>query len=148
MIRIKGKKIFEFFILGFVILNLSWLLITTIKYNKYVKVVPKNEDGLYVLSKDDGYRYYVKKPNYLHYTGNLTVRNREKRELLVIWPLISGGYKYGFRLQEDGKAFEIYVDENMNPIYKDDIYSAQIFEEHKAKLETLFSKADELWNLK
>lgn len=147
MTKINRKKIFQFIILGFVILNLSWLLITTAKYNKFIKAVPKNEHGLYSMNKNDGYSYYVKKPNYLHYTGNLTIKNSEKGELLIIWPLISGGYKYGFRLQEDGKAFEIYVDQNMEPIHKDDVYSIQVLEEHKVELQKLFSKANEMWNL-
>ena len=96
MIKINGKRIFLFIILGFIILNLSWLLITTVKYNKFVKAVPKNEHNVYSMNKEDGYSYHVKKPNYLHYTGNLTVSNHEKGELLIIWPLMSGGYKYGF----------------------------------------------------
>lgn len=148
MIKINGKRIFLFIILGFIILNLSWLLITTVKYNKFVKAVPKNEHNVYSMNKEDGYSYHVKKPNYLHYTGNLTVSNHEKGELLIIWPLMSGGYKYGFRLQEDGGAFEAYVDENMDPIYKDDGYSVQVIKEHKNELQALFSRADEMWGLK
>lgn len=147
MKKINGKRIFILIILAVVTLNLSWLLITTIKYNKFVKIVPKNEFGLYFIV-EDGYIYNVKKPAYLQYTGNLGVSNPEKGELLLIWPLMSGGYKYGFRLQEDGSTYEIYVDENMNPIYKDDTEDVKKIEEHKSDIETLFSKSNEMWNLK
>lgn len=148
MIKIKRKKIFLLIILSFVILNLSWFLITTIKYNKFIKAVPKNKHDIYFLQDDDGYCYSVKKPNYLHYTGNLAVTNYEKGEHLIIWPLMSGGYKYGIRLEEDGRMFEAYVDENMNPIHKDDENSVQVIKEHKDQLDNLFSKANQIWNLK
>lgn len=64
---------------------------------------------------------------------------------VTVWPLISGGYEYGFRLQKDGAAHEIYVDENMEPIHKDDTVAVQ--KEYKAELEALFSKANEMWQL-
>lgn len=148
MIKIKRKRIFLFIILSFLILNLSWFLIITIKYNKFIKAVPKNEHDIYFMQEEDGYCYSVKKPNYLHYTGNLAVVNYAKGEHLIIWPLISGGYKYGIRFEADGRSFEAYVDEDMNPIHNDDENSAQVIKEHKDELENLFSKADKLWNLK
>jgi len=120
---------------------------TTIKYNKFIEVVPKNEWGLHFIKKEDGYIYSVKKPSYLSFTGNLGVANNEKQEALIIWPLLSGGYEYGFRLQKDGRAYEIYVDENMEPIHKDDMVAVQKVEEYKAELEKLLSKANEMWLL-
>ena len=147
MIKINGKRIFLFIIVVFVIFNLSWFIITTIKYNKFVKVVPKNEDGLYLMFKEDGYSYGVKKPDYLQYTGNLSVSNMEKGDVLIIWPLLSGGYEYGFILREEDRGYEIYVDENMEPLDKDDVNTIKVFEEHKEKVEELFYKANEVWNL-
>lgn len=148
MNKINGKRIIIFIILVFVVLNASWFLITTIKYNKFVKVLPKVKYGSYGTKKEDGYNYSVKKPGYLHYTGNLAVSNSEKGELLIIWPLISGGYNYGIRLQKDGIAYEIYVDENMKPIDKADTHSAQNIEEHKAGVEALLSRANKMWQFK
>ncbi|KXG10854.1 hypothetical protein AT864_00722 [Anoxybacillus sp. P3H1B] len=147
MTKLTGKKILLLITLIFVIWNLSWFLITTIKYNNFVKDIPKNEWGLHFIKKEDGYIYSVKKPNYLRFTGNLVVANNEKGETLIIWPLIFGGYEYGFRLQKDGAAYEIYVDENMEPINKDDTVAAQKVEEYKVELEELFSKANEMWEL-
>ncbi|MFD3158846.1 hypothetical protein ACFIJ5_18720 (plasmid) [Haloimpatiens sp. FM7330] len=148
MNKINGKKIIIFIILVFAVLNASWFLITTIRYNKFVKDLPKVKYGSYGTKKEDGYNYSVKKPDYLHYTGNLAVNNSEKGELLIIWPLISGGYKYGVILQEKQESWNIYIDENMKPIDKDDPYAAQKIEEHKAGVKALISKANEMWNLK
>lgn len=148
MIKINGKKILIFIILVFVVLNISWFSITSIKYNKFVKDLPKFGPGHSYGTLKDGYNYHVKKPNYLHYTGNLAVSNSETGELLIIWPLISGGYKYGIRVEQDGVGYEIYVDENMKPIDKDDTYSVQAIEENKASIEALLSKANEMWDLK
>lgn len=110
--------------------------------------MPKNKwGGVHYIVKD-GYLYGVKKPDYFQFTGNLTVVNRETDETLIIWPLMSGGYEYGYRLQEDGEAFEIYVDEDMKPIDKGDTVSVQKVEEHKDELKKIFSKADKMFSLK
>lgn len=134
----------------FLILNLSWFLITTIKYHEFIEPIPKNKYGLHFIKKD-GSMYSVKKPDYLHYTGNLAVDNTQKQTSLIIWPLINGGYKYGFRVQESESqtAYEIYVDENLKPTDKDkdDPTSIQKVTEHKAELEDLFIKANKMWNL-
>lgn len=148
MTKVSIKKILLIVILIFGVWNLSWFCITTIKYNKFVKVIPKNKWGLHFIEKEDGYLYNVKKPSYLSFTGNLGVSNKEKGEILIIWPLISGGYEYGFRLQKDGVAYEIYVDENMEPIDKNNSVATQNVKENKAELEKLFSKANKMWQLK
>lgn len=148
MIKINGKKIFIFIIVAFVALNISWFSIIAIKYNKFVKDLPKLGGHSYAIKKEDGYNYSVKKPDYLHYTGNLGVSNSKKGEFLIIWPLVFGGYEYGIRIQQGETAYEIYVDENMNPIDKDDTYAVQIIEEHKAGIEVLLYNANEMWPLK
>ncbi|MDW7617788.1 hypothetical protein SC499_24720 [Peribacillus simplex] len=146
MKKVNIKTILILIISIFAVLNLSWFLVTTFKYDGFVEPIPKNKWGLHFIKKDN-YVYSVKKPDYLYYTGNLAVDNTEKQTSLLIWPLISGGYKYGFRLQEEGEAYEIYVDKNMEPTNKDkgDPDAVQKVEEHKAELEELFSKANEMW---
>lgn len=140
------KNILLLIISIFVLWNLSWFLITTIKYHKFVEAVPKNEFGVHI-TEDDGYLYHVKKPGYLHFTGNLGVAKNDSMDGLIIWPLLSGGFKYGIRLQSDGEVYEIYVDENMKPIKKDDIVAVQQVEQNKAEIEGMISKANEIWNL-
>ncbi|WP_138203003.1 hypothetical protein [Haloimpatiens lingqiaonensis] len=150
MKRINGKKIILFIIAIFAALNISWFLITTIKYNKFVKAVPKNEYGFYAMTKEDGYTYSVKKPDYLHYTGNLAVTNNKNNDLLIIWPRITGGYEYGLILQENEGGYNIYVDKNMKPIdiNKDDPHAIEMIEEHKVGVEALISRANKMWRLK
>ncbi|GLB61477.1 hypothetical protein [Cytobacillus sp. NCCP-133] len=144
--NISLKNIIIFVVSIFVIWNISWFLITTIKYHKFVEVIPKNEFGVHVKEKDD-YLYNVKKPGYLHFTGNLGVAKTNSMDGLIIWPLLFGGYEYGIRLQNDGEVFEIYVDENMKPIDKEDKVAVQQVEENKDEIEKLISKANEIWNL-
>lgn len=133
--------------LVFIFLNISWFLITNVKYNKFVKAIPKDKGGIHAVVKD-GYTYNVKKPSYLHYTGNLGVANNKTRELLIIWPSVFGGYEHGFVLHEDGAVYEIYVDENMEPIDKNDLYTIQKIKEHKNGMKELLSRANEMWQLK
>lgn len=77
MKKINGKKISLLVIISIILLyNISWFLITTIKYHPYVKVVPKNAYGYNGLTKD-GYCYNVKKPDYLSFTGNLGVASQK-----------------------------------------------------------------------
>ena len=144
--KINVKRILILTISIFVLWNLSWFLITTIKYHKFVEAVPKNEYGVHI-KEDEGYLYHVKKPGYLHFTGNLGVAKNNSMDGLIIWPLIFGGFKYGIRLQSDGQVYEIYVDENMKPIKKDDVVAVQQVEQHKTKIEEMISKANEMWHL-
>lgn len=145
--KVNGKKILIYIALAFVLLNLCWFLITNIKYNKFVKAVPKDEYGLYLLLKEDGYSYYVKKPGYLHYTGNLIVKDTNKKISLFIWPLISGGYEYGFRFEENGWFTDINIDKNLEAEAQGKTFDVQKVKEYKTDLEELYSKANEMWQL-
>jgi hypothetical protein len=144
--KVNGKTIIILILSIFAIWNLSWFLITTIKYQKYVEVIPKNEFGVHVKEKDD-YLYNVKKPGYLHFTGNLGVSKTDSMDGLIIWPLLNGGYEYGIRFQNGDEIFEILVDENMKPIDKDDKVAAQQVEKNKEEIERLISKANKMWQL-
>lgn len=127
--------------------NLTWYIQTKNRYQPFLASVPENQSGTHSIRKEDGYVYNVKSPGYLTYTGNLGVSNSEKGESLIIWPLISGGYKYGFRLQRDGQAYEIYVDENMQSIYKGNEEHNQLIQKYKPELDNLYARAHEMWTL-
>ncbi|MDI3311847.1 MAG: hypothetical protein QJR05_10545 [Thermoanaerobacterium sp.] len=146
MKKINIKKILIIIVSIFAVWNLSWFLITTIKYHKFIEAIPKNKYGVHV-KIEDGYQFNVKKPGYLSFTGNLGVTKPESMDGLIIWPLLFGGYEYGVRLQKDGEVYEIYVDENMNPINKDDAVAIQQVEQNKAEIERMISKANEIWQL-
>lgn len=147
MTKLSVRKILTFIVILFIFWNLIWLLITTFKYHHFVEVIPKNKWGLH-MKKEDGYLYSVKKPDYLSFTGNLAISTKDNQELLLIWPLVSGGYEYGFKLQKDGDAFEIYIDDKLNPINKKDQFALQKVNDYKSDLENLLTKAKNMWQLK
>ncbi|MCY6354457.1 hypothetical protein [Clostridium sp. ZS2-4] len=53
MNKINKKRILIFIILVFTVLNISWFLITSIRYNKFVKVIPKNRAGVHAIRKEE-----------------------------------------------------------------------------------------------
>ncbi|TCT21700.1 hypothetical protein EDD68_1104 [Melghiribacillus thermohalophilus] len=142
------KKIILTLVSLFILWNIIWFSTITIMYKPYVEKVPKNDFGVHFI-EEDGYTFSVKKPDYLSFTGNLTVSNNKEGESLIIWPLVFGGYEYGVRLQKDGKAYEIYVDQHLNPVKKDqgDNMAKQIIEKYRADIETLFRKGNAIWEL-
>lgn len=144
--KVSTKKVIIVIVSIFAIWNLFWFLTTSVKYNKITEVIPKNEYDVHI-KEEDGYLYNVKKPGYLSFTGNLGVAKAESMDGLVIWPLLFGGYEYGIRLQSDGEVYEVYVDENMNPISKDDAVAVQQLEKRKVDIEKMISKANEIWHL-
>lgn len=134
-------------LLLFGIWNLVWYLSIQSRYNSFEKVLTLHESGSYYIVDEEGYTYSVNHPDYLRLTGNLGISNLKKGEALIIWPLATGGYEFGFRLQKDGSAFEIYVDENMNPVDKNDAKVVQLVNEHKDVLDKLYAKANKVWDL-
>jgi len=148
MTKVGAKKMTIALIAVLAAWNLLWFLITTVQYHTFIAVVPKDRSGLHYLKNEDGFSYYVKKPDYLSFSGNLGVLNEPMQEALIIWPRLFGGYQYGFRLQKDGKAYEIYVNEQMEPLDGSDPTAVQKIEEYQTELTGLFSRANALWNLK
>ncbi len=130
----------------FGIWNLAWYVITTHRYSSFMENIPKNEWGLYFIEKD-GVMYSVKKPDYLSWTGNLGVVDRAKNEALIIWPSISGRYKYGIRILKDGVGHQFYVNENMEPASEKDAVAFQAVAKYRDELGILMSKAQEMWHL-
>ncbi|MGO4546775.1 hypothetical protein AB4Z29_18420 [Paenibacillus sp. 2TAB23] len=118
------------------------MTLTKNRYQDFIVAVPKNERRTYVI-QEEGYAYSVKLPDYISFTGNLAITNSEKGELLIIWPLINGGYEYGMRFQKDGEAYEIYVDDNMQPVNKDDVQTVQLVQKYKSEIDELFERARE-----
>ncbi|REJ31106.1 MAG: hypothetical protein C6P37_01870 [Caldibacillus debilis] len=77
--------------------------------------------------KSTGTLFNEKKPGYLSLTGNLGVSKQESMEGLIIWPLLIGGYAYGFMVQKDGEVYEINLDEELNPIDQGDETAARLW---------------------
>jgi hypothetical protein len=142
----RTRYILLIIVLLFAVWNVSWYVMTSTKYNKFLEVIPENEWKLPFVKKD-GYVYNVKKPAYLSFSGNLGISNDNKPEALIIWPQISGGYVFGFRVEENGQAYEIYVNENMEVVDTKDTIGTSKVEEYKPVLTELFKKANEMWGI-
>ncbi|WPP41126.1 hypothetical protein SK066_21615 [Paenibacillus hunanensis] len=131
----------------FILWNLVWFGFNYIKYNNFVGALPETSTGNHILVKD-GYTYGVKTPDYLSFTGNLSISNSSKGELLIIWPLPFGGYQYGFRLQENGNVYELNLDENMNLVGEQNESDLKAVTENKQTIQSLYNKAKAIWDLK
>lgn len=144
------KKVIIIIILLFATINILWASIVNIKYNKYVKAIPKNSFGTYSMVDDDGYNFNVKKPDYLSFIGNLGIANYTTGEALIIWPKITGEYEFGLRLQNEEMVLDAYIDKDLKSLHKNSKHAEYVnkqIEEHRGEIEKLFKLADELWDL-
>lgn len=126
--------------------NVTWLVMTNNRYSDFLKAVPKSEFGNHILKKDT-YVYNVKRPDYLSFTGNLGINNPEKGTALIIWPKITGGYEYGIRIQAQGKAYEFYLNEQLEPINQSNQQTLKLVQKFKPEITLLLGLANEMWNL-
>ena len=117
----------------------------------------------------EGYNCNVARPGFLHWTGNLgigmpnlTLENGEEvgfTDSLLIWPRMTGEPELGVLLfeydfQEDGvtcAGHQLYITAagEYRP-YGDaaeDAANAQLLAEHQENVETLLSRAREIWGL-
>jgi len=69
------------------------------------------------------------------------VTNKTNEFALIIWPKIFGKYIYGVRIQKEEDAYEIYVDENLEPIYSGNEEIKNIINKYKPELEILYNNA-------
>ncbi|MBG9475753.1 hypothetical protein [Priestia megaterium] len=149
----KRKKIIILLVSVVIVINLVPYLINTYRYADFVKAVPMDKKWEGHVKSEKGYVYLVQKPPYLSFEGYLSINKHVVKTndqfSLIIWPLVLGGYEYGFRVQKDGESHEIYIDKNMKPTHEnEDIEgSRQIVEENKKELELLFKKANGMFSL-
>ncbi|MGF7049401.1 hypothetical protein J2T13_003912 [Paenibacillus sp. DS2015] len=150
MKRVKAKPIMItgiiLIFLLFGVWNLVWLIMTNNRYNGFLEAVPKSKFGNHTIKKDRDV-YNVSKPGYLSFTGNLGINNPEEGYALIIWPLIKGGYEYGFRVQKEGKVYEFYLNEQLKPMDEDNKQVAKLVQEFKPEIAELFEKANSMWEL-
>lgn len=146
MSKVAIKRTVIVVLILFAIWNLAWFIGITLKYKNYVEPIPLYF-GKYI-KQEDGFTYNVQEPGYLRLTGNLGITKDGTTNGLIIWPLLSGGYKYGIRIEDDKKqVYEIYVDEKMNPLDKDDQNVVEVLEKNKEEVKELITRANKMWNL-
>ncbi len=132
-------------LVGFILLNLVWFVTTKTHYKPYVEAVPLDVTGVHVM-EEEGFTYNVKSPDYLQYTGNLGIVHPDKESALIIWPKLMGEDVYGFRLQKDGEAYEIYLNENLEPFEADE-RTSELVASKRNEIDEMMSRARKVFRM-
>jgi|GEM_PF-6988005 len=144
-----------------------WSIYVVIRYQPFVKAL----EGQNYL-EEDRYAYYVKRPTFPSFIGNLTVSDNRKTTLdegddiysyLIIWPRFWGGYGVAANVGKttvdyDNRhshtdAYGIMLDENRKPDYSVpnvyEIYTEnkELFDSNMDRIDNLYEKAYEKWNI-
>ena len=139
----------------FVAYNVLWFAWSHLRYGKLSSGMEESEISTFVTSRyfytdADGYNYLVKYPDYLTFTGNLSVgmpttNENSFTDSLIIWPTLSSKYEFGAVLyDEEGTEYQVQIDANGNTLSKE---YEDVVSRHRANIEALLSKADHKWNI-
>ena len=150
------RKIIAIIIATFAVYNVLWFTWSHVTYGKFSGGLEEDEFSNFVIPHyfcmdEDSYNYAVKYPDYLHFTGNMSVglpvtEEQFFTDSLIIWPKLSGGYEFGALLyDEDGIAYQIYIDYNGKALSKED---EGVISRHSDNISTLLKKADEKWHIR
>ena len=103
----------------------------------------------YIYTDADQYDYLVKYPDYLTFTGNMSVGMPAADEnlftdALIIWPTISGKYRFGVILYEEGKGYQVYIDADGNAFSKE---YEEVVSRHSDSIKNLLMMAENRWGI-
>ena len=143
LLRIAGA-----ILLGVLLYHAVWLGWRTWKYRPYTDGMEKTVFATiltprYTKKDEDGFDFSVKYPDYLQWTGNLSVgspadENTMFTDALIIWPLFGGGYEYGLLLYEGDAGYQIYADENGHALNAEE---DAVIARHAENVSLLYEKA-------
>ncbi len=165
------KKAIKWLIISVVLLfgiyNIIWIVYVQYRYYPFVKALGDN-----TYWEDDGYVYYIKIPDYLSFTGNLSIdESKIGRDVhsettvgILIWPKFGGGYTvvaqvetptivdestrsshsemYSILLNDEMKP-DLSIEENGNAYYK----HKTIYDDNWEKIEDALEKARIRWHI-
>lgn len=154
----SGKKTVLKAVLGililFILINAGWYGWRMVKYGAYCKGMEKGFFSTwivprYVHTDDDGYDYGVKYPEYLSFTGNMSVGlpaydDNPFTDFLIVWPKVFGGYEYGVSVTIDGQGYQVYVDPDGTAVHPED---SEIAAACQDTINDLLSRAKGMWDL-
>ena len=151
----KILKVVLIVVIVFVAYNTVWFAWAHVKYGKLTDGMEEAEFGdpitpRYIYTDDDRYDYLVKYPDYLSFTGNMSVglpamNENPFTDALIIWPKIIGKYELGVLLyDEDGTEYAVYIDADGNALSEED---KDVVSRHREVIEDLLIKADEKWSI-
>ena len=150
----KVLKIILAVAIVFAAYTVVWFAWSHIKYGKLSSGMEENEFSnfvtpRYIYTDADRYDYLVKYPDYLTFTGNMSVGMPTADEnlftdSLIIWPTLSGNYKFGVILYEDGKGYQVYIDADGNALSKE---NEDVVSRHSDSINNLLMMADNRWSI-
>jgi hypothetical protein len=149
------KKIFIIvgIIVGvFLIYNAFWFGWRNIKYSQYIESMEQNPHSNFIVPRyaytaEDGFTYFVKFPDYLSFTGNLSLGPPMDENLgsaLLIWPQFNGEYSFGISISEEGGGYQFYIDSQGNAI---DSQFDEVLERNRYDVDGLLNRAKSRWNI-
>ena len=142
-------------ILGiFLAFNVFWYIWRNVKYGPYIKGMRESEIPDWIVPRyyyvdDEGYDYSVKYPDYLSFTGNMSVGlpsadGNPFTDFLIIWPKLDGRYEYGVSLTVEGTNYQIMINDDGSAI---DSKFSGIVASCKETIDILLLKGDKMWHL-
>ncbi len=151
----KSLRIVLIAVIVFAAYNAVWFAWSHIRYGKLIAGMEKAEFGSFITPRyfdtdDDRYDYLVKYPDYLSFTGNMSVgfptaNENPFTDALIIWPRITGNYEMGVLLyDEDGTGYSVYIDADGNALREED---RDVVSRHREAINSLLTKADERWGI-
>ena len=154
-VKKKALRIVLAVALIFAAYNIMWFAWSRIQYGKFSAGMEKSDFGSfvtprYVYTDADRYDYLVKYPDYLSFTGNLSVGLPAADEnvftdALIIWPELSGGYQFGVLLyDENAIEYAIYIDPAGKALSKKD---EDLVSQHRDNIRDLLIMADKKWHI-
>lgn len=151
----KALKIILAAVIAFAVYNIAWFAWSHIKYGKLSGGMEEMEISSFVTRRysytdAERFDYLVKYPDYLTFTGNLSVGipvtdENVFTDALIIWPTLSGKYNYGVLLYEEGAEYTVYIDADGNALSKE---YEDVVSRHRDQIETLLMMADHKWNIR
>lgn len=150
----KTLKIILAVLAFFILVNMGWYFWRMVKYGSYCKGWEKNEFGSwivprYVYTDEDDYDYLVKYPEYLSFTGNMSVglpatEENPFTDFLIIWPKAFGGYEYGASVTIGNQGYQIYIKSDGTAVNPED---SEIAASCQDTINDLLNRAKKMWNL-
>lgn len=153
----------------FAVYNVVWLVFVHTKYYNYQKAVGYDEQlQRYYYRDQDDYVFSVRHPNYLGFTGNLSINPvitgddsaaaQDIRVHLTIWPSAFGDdQEFSVAIQlpdkdnaESGikyKNYDFMLDDDQNPINSLSSEEQEVLEANRASIDLIYKKARDMWGI-
>ena len=138
----------------FLLFNACWYGWRMVKYGSYCKGWKKNPFSTwlvprYIYTDEDGYDYGVKYPDYLTFTGNLSVGlpgadDNPFTDFLIVWPKVNGDCDYGISVTKDGQGYQIYINADGTSVYPED---SETVNDCQDTINDLLARAKGMWDL-